>query len=242
MKKKILALAVILAMIVGATNIAIATNTDGSIEFKTGGVIVNPPGDDDGHGDCECCPDCCECGGDCGDGCDCGCPCDCKEVDDYEHFFITHNVEKNLYFGTHELTVFGKFDSAQPVNGTANDPEGHPTTTDGMYTGVEVINRTEDPAKIMVQISKFQVGGTETLKGATLVLVKEAAMTVGEGTPSVNNEIELLEPGVDDVALTVGSGRMVKAAWYGVLMTQPGTAAPGEAQATLTWTLFGSTP
>ena len=210
MKKKVLALAVILAMIVGVTNIAMAADTtSGSIKFKTGSVIINPPPEDttDPGGT------------------------------DYNRFFFTHNVKKNLYFGMHELTVYGAFNSAD---------EGQ-TSDVGMYTGAEVINPTETTTSISVEISRFKVNGTgsETLAGAELKLVAKAAMAAGGGTPYDLKTNVVLMPILNDGSamkvLTVDSGREVKAAWSGVLTTQAGSAVLGTAQATLTWT-SSSTP
>jgi len=216
MKKKILALAVILAMIVGATNIAMAAQTDGSIVFKDGNVIIKPPPEDpDGPGD--------------------------PGGTDYENFFFTHNVAKNLYFGTHDLTVFGKFDSAQPINNPELDESDYATTEVGMYTGAEVINQTGTATSISVSISEFMVGTAPSLAGATFELVKEAVIAEGAG-PGVGTgyempeKVSLMPGGAVAKAITVDSGREVKAAWYGVLTTLPGSAAPGTAQATLTWT------
>jgi len=236
MKKKILALAVILAMIVGATNIAIATDTKGSIEFTGGEIIVNPPHipdseDPEDPGDCGCCPDCCECDAECEEECVCDCPCGCTcdEKDDYDHFFYKYRVANNLYFGEHDLTVYGDFDSANATQ----------TSLKGMYTGVEVINLKSGTAQLKVKIDAFKVDGTGpvTLAGAELTLMKQAVLAEGGGTPYTQGDNIVLTPSAGDQnILTVGSGRMVKASWYGILNTLPGTAAPGTAQATLTWT------
>jgi len=205
MRKKILALAVILALVVGATNVAMAANTNGSIEFESKGVIINEPPE--------------------------------ETIDpggtDYNKFFFANNVKKNLYFGQHDLTVYGVFDSANTDQ----------TTPVGMYTGAEVINQTATATSISVEISTFKIDGTgpETLAGATFKLIKYDVIAEGAGVgvdPGfvMPAQVSLTPGGAGGTAISVDSGRMVRAAWSGELTTLAGTADTGEAQAMLTWT------
>jgi len=239
MKKKTLALVLVLALTLGAATVTLASasNTSGSIDYKPGSVIINPPGGETGK-DCGCsCPDCCECDQDCDDDCDCGCPCDCNcggDEGNYNNFFKTHEVKNDLYFGVHELTVFGTFDSANKAELLAEDE--HYTTEDGKFTGVEVLNKTADLAKIGIEISPFMTGGVETLEGAELTLMSEAAIALGTTPGGYDQKTGVELTANAKLILEVNSGRQVKAAWYGILVTFAGTATTGKAQATLTWT------
>ena len=230
MKKRTLTLTLVLALLFSITTIAMASSsTDGSITFTDGTVIIIPPG-------CTCCPKCCDC--DCKEDpnnpCDdCPCPCTCDD-EDYDNFFVRLGVENNLYFGEHALTVFGVFDSANKP-GSPQAGENRYTTDVGKYTGVEIINQTANEASIYVSISVFRIDGVPTLDGAELTLVSESAIAQGDGQ-AYTKENEVLLSDEPTVALTVNRGREVKAAWYGLLETLPGTAEPGDAQAELTWT------
>jgi len=239
MKKKTLALVLVLALTLGAATVTLASaaNTNGSIEFEAKGVIINPPGTETDN-DCDCsCPDCCECDQDCGDDCDCGCPCDCDcDKEDYNNFFKKHDVKNDLYFGVHELTVYGIFDSANKAELPAEDE--HYTGEDGKFTGVEVINKTADLATIGVEISPFVNGLDETLAGAELTMMSEAAIALGTTAGGYDQKTGVALSAEASLILEVNSGRQVKAAWYGILETFAGTATPGKAQAALTWTLM----
>jgi len=255
MKKQILAIALALVLTIGVATAALAAETNGSIYFEMGDVIVNPPPALDDTGGCGCCPECCDCGGECdvdcnedhGDGpcdciCDCDCVCDCDCDKDFDDFFKKLRVDNNLYFGRHELTVYGQFDSANKA-GSPKFGEERYTTSAGKYTGVEVINKSAAEATIEVEISSFKVGGTPTLVGAELTLVAAGAAALGGNDDNPFNQINNVR--VTDGASTilkVDSGRAVKAAWSGLLETQPGMAAPGNAQAVLTWTSIAGAP
>jgi len=156
-------------------------------------------------------------------------------------------VAKNLYFGQHALTVFGRFDSANRP-GSPQDNEERYTTGIGEYTGVEVINQTTGTTYIKVSISDFKVGSDVTLGGFELRLMQEAAI-LRDDSPQGGTEI-LPGPAfgggegfilqANEAAqsiLTVESAREVKAAWYGLLDIEPGISRQvGTAQAILTWT------
>ena len=257
MKRKIFALILAIVMLSGVAIIATADETHGSIEFESGSIIINPP-DPPPADDCFCCNDCactCECqkNGGTGSTPSC-CPCTCTDKDDYDKFFSKHRVANNLFFGEHELTVFGTFDSANKRNASNELIHGdHDTTRTGEYTGVEVVNKTGDTAHISVAISEFTVGtsGPTTLTGFELRLMQEAAILRDDsqqgGTPIEHGFIAHgFGGGIDFVLeagepaqriLNVGSAREVKAAWFGLFDIEPGTPRqPGVAQATLTWT------
>jgi len=246
MKKQILAIVLALALTIGAATVALAAYTDGSIDFTSGSIIINEPNPDD----CDCCPICCECDGDCEEGeegeegCDCDCPCECNCEKDYDNFFRKLGVDNNLYFGSHELTVYGTFDSANKP-GSPIFGEERFTTDDGKFTGVEVINKNAETAKISISISEFKDNGgvgTTTLAGAVLTLMSEDAITRGDGDPYSQGTVVELAPGVTKPILSVDSGREVKAAWYGILATEPGTSTLGKAQAVMTWEDTTGTP
>jgi len=249
MKKQILSIIIVLALTIGAATVAVATDTNGSIDFESKGIIIKEPNPDD----CNCCPKCCECSGKCGDGCeedhedgdcdcdcDCDCPCECicEEID-YDNFFIKLKVDNNLYFGSHELTTYGTFDSANKA-GSPQEGEERFTGIDGKFTGVEIINKSAAEAIIGVEITEFTVDSAPTLDGAELTLMDEAAIVLGgvkeDEEVYTQNQVVLLPGEASSSILYVNSGRAVKAAWYGILLTEPGTAIPGKAQATLTWT------
>ena len=237
MYRKVFTIALVLAMLLGVANFAVAApaNTDGSIAFEEGGVIIVPPGSE-----CTCCRKCCTCGcKDTGfeDPCDdCPCPCNCDE--DYDNFFAKLGVENSLYFGEHNLAVFGRFDSANKPGSPKPGDERY-TTDDGEFTGIEVINQLRSEAKVGVQISRFMVGGVETLAGADLTLKSERAIAEGGGTPYSQKDGVMLTGDTQEI-ISVNSGRAVKAAWYGLLDTCAGTAVPGKAQAELTWTVMAT--
>jgi len=244
MKKRTLALVLVLALTLGAATVTLASaaNTNGSIEFESRGVIIIPPGGGSGS-DCGCaCEKCCESDRYCDANCNCGCPCDCKcggEEGEYNNFFNKIGVEKDLYFGSHDLTVFGIFDSANNA-GSPQDGQERYTGTDGKFTGVEVINKTAAQAKVGIEIGPFMVGGVQTLAGAELTLKAKDAVTLG-ATSAYTQGDDIKLTGSTKLILSVNSGRQVRAAWYGVLETFAGTAVPGKAQALLTWTDATST-
>ena len=241
MKKQIISLIMVLSLVLGissAVSAADAGNTSGSIEFKSGGVIINPPGS------CTCCPKCCTCDT-CGEDCECGCPCTCTcEDSEYNNFFVDVGVEDNLVFGEHDLTVNGVFDSA---NKDPDADDDHWTTDAGRFTGIEVKNQTASTAEIRAQIGKFMLNESETLKGFSLTMMKEAAIAQGGSTADVNgvtdayaqySNVKLTGDGAAIQILDVNTARMVKGAWHGLLDVIPGTAEIGNAQADLTWTLY----
>jgi len=261
MKRRILTLILAIVMLSGVALIATANpptnvprNTDGSIEFKTGAIIINPPPSPP-PSDCFCCPIChpagdpsCTCSPPVVDP-RCPCPCTCADKDDYDKFFMEHRVADNLYFGEHELTVYGTFDSANKQANAANLPRY--TTRRGEYTGVEIINQTPGIAGISVAIGHFRVGAEQTLTGFELSLRPEAAILRDGSEPSGGVPIQKGEDFRGDAGfpvvlkandtairiLTVGSAREVRAAWYGLFDIEIDTPRhPGLAQATLTWT------
>jgi len=89
MKKRTLALIMVLAMTLGAATVALAETTDGKIQFKADGVIIVPPGGT------EIDPD----GG------------DSKDYKDFE-------FGGNLYFGEWNIGSFGKYLSRNETAGT----------------------------------------------------------------------------------------------------------------------------
>jgi len=239
MKKRTLAIVIALALAIGVATAALAAETDGSIIFESGDVVINEPGSES---ECGCCPKCCPCEAECEGECDCDCPCECTCPEEYGNYFFRLGVDNDLYFGSHELTVYGTFDSAnKPERDSPQSGEEGYTTDAGQFTGVEVINYSAAPAKIGVEITGFTVGGSPTLAGAELTLMVEAATALGGGTP-YTQEDEVKLSGSSTKILSVNSGRAVKAVWSGLLETLPGTAKPGKAQATLTWTDITGTP
>jgi len=239
MKRKVLSILVVLALILGTATVAIAAKTDGSIEFKGGGIIIIPPRD------CNCCPKCCDC--DCDEvvngDCECGCPCPCTCEDPYDSFFWDNDVERNLNFGTHDMLINGRFDSANKP-GSPQAGQDRYTGEAGKYTGVEVLNKTGQSARVDVSISKFMIDGNPakpTLDGATLTMMLEKSITDGvfpEGAYDAKTNVRLETGdalGNSATMLDIGRGVSVKVAWYGILFTAPQTNDPGEAQAILTW-------
>jgi len=240
MKRKVLSLLLALALILGTAMLASAANTDGSIEFKGGGIIIIPPKD------CNCCVNCCVCDCDAlvnGNDCECGCPCPCTCDDPYDSFFWDNGVERNLNFGTHDILINGTFDSANKPGSPQNGQDRY-TGEAGKYTGVEVLNKTGRDARVDVSISVFMIDGNPakpTLDGATLTMKYENSITDGVFPPDAYNAKTnvVLETGDalgnSGTMLDVGRGVSVKVAWYGILFTAPQTSDPGEAQAVLTW-------
>jgi len=242
--KKILTVLLALALCFGMSSMTMAspTTTGGSIAFKDGGVIIIPPEPEPSA--CPCvCPVCCVCPDDCdgvpvsGGGKCLRCPCNCD--DDYEDFFLDLGVKNDLIFGTHNLNIFGKFDSAnKPANIAAG---AHNTGANGQYTGAEVINRSTGNTSIYVDISAFRVGGptgTVTLAGFELDLVPESAINSAGLTTGYTqrSSVKLTAAGTSQPVLNVNQGFAVRAAWHGVLTTLQGSAMVGNAQAVLTWT------
>jgi len=244
--KKLIVLILSLALLAGVGSVALAnpTDTEGSIRFRDGFVIINPPPEPPAN-DCFCCPPCHTRNAGNGD-CDCddppgtidaNCPCPCTCGTPYDRFFREKRVANDLYFGEHQLTIFGTFDSANRA-GSPQENEDRYTTRTGEYTGVEVINQSPDEAHIGVEISPFTVDGPSgpvTLAGSTLKLLEAGAAEKGGGTPSFQGDGITLT-GASQRILAVGSAREVRAAWSGELLTLVGTSRPGRAQAALTWT------
>jgi len=259
MKKKIISLTIILAMILGASAIAMANDsadTQGEIRFKDGEIIILPPGEDCCHCYCPDCGDgCAKCDGPCPGGCSDpekphgpGEPCDCP-CHDATSQFKNFNVGENLFFSTWTIGrggIFDSFDEAQ-------------TTAAGKTTGVQVINQTSGIAKISVEVSQFVYEDQDAvmfegnvqkpfLKGADLTLVQRgnAANLPGfSPNPALvqGTEIKLLPDGAAMQILTTPAGSAVKASWSGLLDVVPGTALwVGSATAVLTWTDISGTP
>jgi len=256
MKKKIVVLSVVLALLMSVTVLTASANqstgnTGGSIDFTAGGITIIPPEDDC----CPCygedpCPGCC--GEEPCDDPDCPCPNDpkCEEEcvcichdddDDYNRFFLDNDVVNDLYFGNHNVREFGRFDSANTAQ----------TTEDGQFTGAEVRNFSGDTFQMGVSVGPFFVGktdvnpGTPTLLGAELFLVAgdyqapaDYPLLPGfEHRGSDTTPIAVTGAGTTHV-MTLPNANMVKASWSGLLDILQGTAVAGKAQAELTWTAF----
>ena len=232
MKKKTLALILILALTLSAATVALAadTKTNGEIKFKDGTVIIIPPTDPTNP--------CCPCFGKPAVG---SCECECHQYDDPAdpNAFKNFNLGDNLYFGEWNIGTSGTFDSSNTAQ----------TTTDGTHTGMQVINQTQNPAKIGVQITKFlyDTGSKPELVGAELTLnifepAQASANITLAGNAQVGN-LKLTPEAAAVLALTTPAGSRVKASWSGSLMVVPGTANwVGSAQAVLTWTDISGTP
>jgi hypothetical protein len=100
-----------------------------------------------------------------------------------------------------------------------------------------VENQRDVAVRIGVEISSFMIGDAATLHGAVLTLIGAGAYASGGGAAVQGSGI-VLEPdgGTPSAILTVDRGRLVRAAWYGLLDVAAGTTDPGKAQAVLTWT------
>jgi hypothetical protein len=239
MKRRIVAIITILVMLIGATTLAAAsnTNTDGSIEYKDGTIIIIPPGDD-----------CCPCFGDepCeGDpGCahdpkcddPCQCPCHEPGAGDFRDF----DLGGDLYFGEWTIGRSGQFDSAiygEPSH--ANNPRN----INGTHTGIRILNQTAQPAEIKVSIGEFIFNDdSETiLAGAELELESYGespgwVATNPLGTAS-KTPVTLIPGEAPSIIITTSPGSAIAAAWSGILDVLPGTAIhTGKAQADLFWT------
>ena len=241
MKRKILVITMILAMMVSATLLSVSANpgrTEGSIDFVAGEIIIIPPED-------PCCPcygeDPCDAGEECPHDppCEEECLCICHDDDDdYNDFFLENNVANDLYFGNHSIREFGRFDSADVEQ----------TTVTGQYTGAEVRNFSVDEFRMGVSVGGFFVGTTQTLLGAELFLVVGDAQAPAEyplrdGFAHLGSDeepISMTGGEGNTHVLTVPSGNMVKVSWSGLLDILQGTAMPGKAQAELTWTTYVS--
>jgi len=231
MRKNTIALLLALAITLGAATIALAvdTETDGSIKFKAGDVIILPPHDPYDPGTC------CPCYGEEPDDCDCPCHiydkyADPEDGEDFRDF----DMGGDLYFGEWTIGAHGKFDSRD--NGVP----------DRKFTGVLLINQTAAPATIQVSITKFFYDKTVTeLEGAELTL-NAHKLAAGAGynaaaikaSNSLLSSVALEDPLTDYHIITIPAGSRVKASWYGDLDVRPGTAKyAGTAQAALTWTV-----
>jgi len=233
MKKQILSITIVLALIFGVATFAEATGnptTSGSITFINGGIIVVPsPGFPDGY------PDTC---------CDCDDPqhpegyplCDCpchnnvyaQDGDDYAKF----DFGGNLYFGEWFVGDSGVYDSYDVAQ----------TTAEGTHTGIQVINQTVSTAGISVEISTFNyndIEGKPELEGAELTLMAlEKAIGAGFDVEDVDikNNVTLI-PGTSALVLETPAASRVRASWSGELYVEAGAAKHvGRAQAVLTWT------
>jgi len=237
--KKVISIIIILALVFGISTIAMANDaeenktTEGSIEFRNGGVTIIPPDED-----------CCHCVGQspCPGGCDdkddphpdgqpCECPCH-DAIDKYKNF----DLGGDLYFGSWIIGAYGRFIS----NNIAQ------TTARGTHTGLTVINRTPAGAEMRVEISDFYYPG-HTVENPKIIAGAELTMMAIDNTPNLpipgGASLEqlsnvMLEPyEAATPILRVPSGFAVRASWFGDLDILPGRAIHlGEAKATLTWT------
>ena len=240
MKRRILALTLILAVVLGVTTFASASNTtptDGKIEYKDGNIIVIPPDED-----------CCPCFGedpcDAGPGCphippcdeECQCPCHEPGAEDFRAF----DLGGDLYFGEWTIGRSGKFDSAvigQP--GHRNNPK----EINGTHTGIRILNQTSKSAQLDVSISEFIFNGNADtiLAGAELELQSYGAAPGWVATNSfgsaTKSKVTLIPGENPSTIITTSPGSAIAAAWSGVLDVIPGSAIHlGEAKALLTWT------
>jgi len=248
--KKVIVFTLVLTLLIGATLVMTsAANTNGSIEFEAGDVKVITP-----EGPCCPCVDDVPCpGGPCKHDPDCKGPCDCicHDADEgaYNDFFKDVNIANDLYFGSHSILDFGRFDSAN-LAGNPHSGNGLNTTTTGEFTGVEVKNFSEKLYQLGVEISNFYrtVNGvkTVTLEGADLYLVagKNIFPASSPALPGFEHKgstpIEVPNDGGSVHILSVPSANMVKALWSGLLDIEQGTAQSGKAQAELTWIEFNT--
>jgi len=258
--KKILVFTLTLAIIISSTLvITSATNTKGSIDFEAGDTkVITPEG--------PCCPcygeDPCDPDDNCTHTPDCDRPCDClcHDPDEgaYNDFWLTREITDDLYFGSHSIRDFGRFDSrslSRLTNSSLNlnrfSDNGLDSSDVGQYTGVEVKNLSENLFKLGVEVSIFRIGGsggTPTLRGAEIRLVKGESIFPAS-YPQLpgfvhHGETPILIPndGGQAMLLEVPSANMVKASWSGLLDIAQGTAEVGKAQAELTWTDYTLTP
>jgi len=235
MKRKLIALTMILALALSLSTLAMAATTDGSIQYKEGGVIIIPP------------PDCCHCYGDepcedkdcdekppCKPGDDGKCGCECHDEFDPPKGHFEFGVAKNLFFGEHLLGASGDYDST-----VYGDPthDQNPDNVEGRTTGVQITNQMAVPYDILVSVSEFEwETQSGNLNGARLELVG-AGNWANNGTELSTQNGADLTPNTATKVITVPSGLSVIAAWSGILDVLPGTAIHTEkAQATLTWT------
>ena len=243
MNRKILSIILVLAFAITTSSLALAAEgeepldrgtTEGSIVFEDGEVTINKPGEsgDDGKGE----------GDPNGEDVD-------KEDPNYpyDYFFSLNNVKDDLYFGSHDADVYGRFDSA---NTKLHNDNGEDTTVVGKYTGVEVKNQTVSAINVLVSVSAFKTGETPNLAGAELRLVKSSAIASGNPTAGFTQYGAFTpEPRQDGIEISddpklilkVENGRSVKAAWYGLLDVEQGTVVvEGKAQAALTWDVMAA--
>jgi hypothetical protein len=239
MKRKIIALTLILVLLIGTSAIAAAsnTNTEGSIEYKDGTVIIIPPGED-----------CCPCFGDepCvgGGGCThdpkcedpCQCPCHEPGAEDFRNF----DLGGDLYFGEWMIGRSGQFDSA--VYGEPGHPN-NPRNINGTHTGIRILNQTAQPANIMVSIGEFIFNDDpETiLAGAELELKSFGTPPGWVATnllgAALKSPVTLIPGEAPSEIIQTSPGSTIAAAWSGILDVLPGTAIyVGKAQAELIWT------
>jgi len=232
--KKVLVFTLVLTILIAATlSMSSANETKGSIIFDPGSVQVISPDDP-----------CCTCSSG-------PCDCICHDNDEgiYNDFFKKVNIANDLFFGSHSILDFGRFDSAN-LAGNPYSSNGLNTTTTGEFTGVEVKNFSDKPFQLGVEISKFyrDVSGvkTQTLDGAELRLVAgdsvfPASVPMLPGFEHVGaTPILVPNDGGTVRILSVPSANMVKALWSGLLNIEQGTAQSGKAQADLTWTEFNA--
>jgi len=233
MKKSVIMIIVILAMLFSITLIAIAATTDGTIKFVDGKVTVLPP-------------DCCHCVGDdpCAGGCGnpvdphapgqpCNCPChDVEGNAGYKSF----DIGNNLYFGEWTIGQSGTFDSANVL------PEAQGgTTSAGTHTGIQVVNMTGSTVKIGVSQDQFEFPDKTPLAGAQLTLNQAGFAVNTEFGSATQTATQLLDVNANDGVqmLTVSPGSAVKAAWSGVLDIPPGVTNQAEkALSVLTWAVI----
>ena len=246
MKKRILSITIIIAMLLSASIIALAATTDGEIKFKDGDVIILPPG-----------KDCCHCLGD--DPCPGGCsdpndphepgkPCECP-CHDASPAYKSFAVENNLYFGEWTIGRGGQFNSANNGhNGTTLD-----TTSAGKYTGVQVINQKSTMATIYVTVDEFKFPNNAPLAGAELDLFARTPNAANGSAPGLVTSTTFgsaaqiatqpFVPGESQQILTAQPGTAVKAAWFGILDVPAGSGNQATtAQALMTWTDAALTP
>jgi len=215
MKKRTFALILVLAMTIGAATVAQAYNTDGSIVFTEGTIVIINP-------------DCCPCFGQ--EIPNPGCTCECHDFydendgDDFNNFV---DLGKNLYFGSHEVGSYGVFPSVDNGSGA------------GRHTGVYVINTMANEQTVSVTVTEFFFGGSTVnkLNGAVLTLLEDdLKFGNGSGDKFVQEDEIELTPGVAAQVLSVDPAGKIKATWTGELDIPMGSANRAEqAQAALTW-------
>jgi len=251
MKKKLIAILVALSLLVSVGVVAMASTSNGAIEFKEGtGGIIDPeccpcdPDDPDENCDCDCHDGgCCDCDGDEPDD---DCDCDCHEIDKIKPQLGSMAID----FGLQEVSSSNeKYKSVEDARGLHLRAAGFLVESPGDWTvSLSITGFTHQGDRLPV-LQGFELELIPGLfeenpgerQGTGAWKPGNTGVTTGPVPTKLNSGV-VLTAGNPGVPVATGGAGFSGGNFAGELMVFVGTARVGEAKATLNWDYMTGTP